>query len=105
MVWSWWEGRKGNKKERQSREEGASRVKAGWPGQAQQDGEALGREALGLLFLSGFLSSLVPGWRGTDGERGGPSSTEPPTLRQPAPAPRQAPTGCWTPGLRAVLQG
>ena len=29
MVWSWWEGRKGNKKERQSREEGASRVKAG----------------------------------------------------------------------------
>lgn len=41
MVWSWWEGRKGNKKARQSREEGASRVKAGWPGQAEQDGKHL----------------------------------------------------------------
>lgn len=105
MVWIWWEGREGNKKERQSREEAAAQGKAGWPGQAPQDGEALGWEALGLLCLSGFVSSLVPGWRGTDRGRGGPISAEPPTLWQRAPAPRQAPTGCWTPGLRAVLQG
>lgn len=98
------EGR-GIKEERQSREEGALPVKAGWPGQAQQPGETLGRKALGLLHLSGFLTSLIFGWRSTGGGHGGPISAEPPAPWQAAPAPPQAPAGCWTPGFRAVLHG
>lgn len=98
------EGR-GIKEERQSREEGAVLVKAGWPGQAQQPGETLGRKALGLLCLSGFLTSLILGWRSTSGGCGGPISAEPPAPWQGAPASPQAPAGCWTPGFRAVLHG
>ena len=80
-------------------------VKAGWPGQAQQPGETLGQKALGLLHLSGFLTSLIFGWRSTGGGHGSPISAEPPAPWQGAPAPSQAPSGCWTLGFRAVLHG